>query len=76
MFDPEIATVDGSFDGETLLFCMGNLAHRTYETFFAEHTCNELCKLIGLQYFETCQSFVIVVGVSLHVSQFLLIFLC
>ena len=49
LFDPEIATSDGSFDDdENLKFCIGNLSTATIDKFFNEHTCNDFCKSAGL----------------------------
>ena len=40
LYDPEIATVGSSFDGEELLFCMGNLSTEALKTFFEQHVCS------------------------------------
>ena len=49
LFDPEIATSDGSFDVENLMFCMGYLSTVTIDDFFNERKCNDFCKSAGLQ---------------------------
>ena len=48
LYDPEIATVGSSFDGEELLFCMGNLSTEALKTFFEQHVCNDICTLLQL----------------------------
>ena len=49
LFDPEIATVGGSFDdANDLMFCMGNLSSVALNNFFTEHVCNKFCKVAEL----------------------------
>ena len=45
--DPEIATAILHEDGE-LNFCAGNLSVRAISTFFAEHSCNNYCRMLDL----------------------------
>ena len=45
--DPEVATLDGSFDDDQLLFCAGNLSDVAYSNFF--HVCNVFCRLLNLE---------------------------
>ena len=53
LYDPEIATTDGSFDEQNKLrFCMGNLAVVAKDNFFKQHTCNKFCELADLKYAE------------------------
>ena len=47
--DPEIATIDGSFDQEELLFCVGNLGDEATNNFFESHTCNTFCEQLALE---------------------------
>ena len=52
--DPEIATSVGSFDEkDELLFCVGNLSKAACDTFFAAHSCNVFCDLLGLRKSKT-----------------------
>ncbi len=47
--DPEIATIDGSFDQKELLFCVGNLGDEATDNFFKSHTCNTFCEQLALE---------------------------
>ncbi len=47
--DPEVATLDGSFDDDKLLFCAGNLSDIAKENFFSAHKCNRFCRLLDLE---------------------------
>ena len=49
LYDPEVATMQGSFDEKNeLLFCMGNLSTVALENFFKSHKCNDFCKLVKM----------------------------
>ncbi len=47
--DPEIATTDGSFDQEKLLFCVVNLGKIATNNFFKSHKCNIFCEHLALE---------------------------
>ena len=52
--DLEIANSVGSFDEkEELQFCVGNLSTAVCHTFFAAHSCNVFCDLLGLRKSKT-----------------------
>ena len=47
--DPEVATLDESFDDDHLPFCAGNLSDVAYSNFFHAHVCNVFCRLLNLE---------------------------